>query len=339
MRFSFTEEQELTRSAFRELVQGAVTPARLRAAFTSETGRIPELWARLAEFGALGILLPESEGGMGLSEIELIVLLEEAGKVALPEPLLDTAAAVVPLLVTFVKDERARALLGRVAGGSVTVGVGWESRAYVANADSCGAFLLQRGEVLHLVPRSAVTLARQESVDGSRRLFRVSFHPAKGTELAEGGAVTAALSDAEDRAALGAAAELVGLGARVLEMAVDYAKKREQFGQPIGSFQAVKHLLVNGYQGMTFARPLVYRAAHSFARKDPGRSQHVSSAKAFASDAAWQAARAALQVHGAIGYSFEHDLHLFMKRIWALAADHGDAAWHRARVATSIVGE
>lgn len=339
MRFSFTDEQGMMRSSFRELLQNSSTPAMLRAAWTSETGRIPGLWARLAEFGALGLIAPESQGGTGLSEIELAVLLEESGRAALPEPLLETAAAVVPLLVSFASDERARAILERVTTGAAVVGVGWQGRPYVVNADSCDAFLLQREDSLHLVARDAVDLGRQESVDRSRRLFRVAFGPERATVLAQGRAAIGVLAEARDRAALAAAAELVGLGSRLLEMAVEYARTREQFGQPIGSFQAVKHLLVNAHLGITFARPLVYRAAHSFAHREPARSLHVSSAKASASDAAWQAARAALQVHGAIGYSYEHDLHLWMKRVWALAADHGDATWHRARVASSIVGE
>lgn len=339
MRFSFTDEQEMMRSSFRELLQGSCTPAMLRAAWTSETGRIPELWGRLAEFGALGLLAPESHGGLGLSEIELALLLEESGRAALPDPFLETAAAVVPLLVSFAVNERARALLQRITTGASVVGVGWEGRPYVMNADSCEAFLLHRKDSIHLVPRTEVDLYRQESVDRSRRLFRVSFVPSSATVLDRSRSLPSAVAEARDRAALGAAAELVGLGSRLVEMAIEYAKTREQFGQPIGSFQAVKHLLVNAHLGLTFARPLVYRAAHSFAHREPSRSLHVSSAKALASDAAWQAARAALQVHGAIGYSYEHDLHLWMKRVWALAADHGDAAWHRDRVASSVVGE
>src|SRR5439155_24977645 len=111
---------------------------------------------------------------------------------------------------------------------------------------------------------------------------------------------------------------------------------REQFGRPVGSFQAVKHHLADVLVQLELARPVVYRAAWSLAHRLPERSTHVSMAKACASDAAGEAARAALQCHGAIGYSFEHDLHLWMKRAWALARTWGDAAWHRARIGVNM---
>jgi alkylation response protein AidB-like acyl-CoA dehydrogenase len=141
------------------------------------------------------------------------------------------------------------------------------------------------------------------------------------------------LAAARDHAALGTAAQLVGLGQRMLELTIDHVKTRKQFGQAIGVFQAVKHQLVDARLALEFAAPLVYRAAHSIAHEDPERSLHVSMAKAFASEAALLAARKALQLHGAIGYSYEYELQLYMKRAWALAAAHGDALAHRTRIA------
>jgi alkylation response protein AidB-like acyl-CoA dehydrogenase len=125
----------------------------------------------------------------------------------------------------------------------------------------------------------------------------------------------------------------------MIELTVDYVKVRKQFGSAIGSFQAVKHHLTNALVKLELARPLVCRAAYSFAHDDAGRSAHVSMAKAAASDAAALAARVALQCHGAIGYTFEHDLPLFLKRAWALGSSWGDAAWHRARVGTTIFND
>ena len=123
----------------------------------------------------------------------------------------------------------------------------------------------------------------------------------------------------------------------MLDLTVEYAKARQQFGVPIGSFQAVKHHLADSRIAIEFARPLVYRAAWSITEGDPDASTHVSMAKALASEAATLTAGQALQCHGAIGYSYEYDLHLFMKRAWALAATWGDAAWHRARVGRAIL--
>ena len=141
-----------------------------------------------------------------------------------------------------------------------------------------------------------------------------------------------------DRGAYATAAQLLGLADRMIELTVDYAKERKQFGVPIGSFQAVKHHLANARLALEFARPLVYRAAYSVAHDDPDRSVHVSMAKAQASDAAMLASRVALQCHGAIGYTTEYDLHLYMKRAWALARAWGDASWHRRRIEQAILG-
>ena len=133
-----------------------------------------------------------------------------------------------------------------------------------------------------------------------------------------------------DRAALGAAAVLVGLAQRMLDLTVDYAKQREQFGVPIGSFQAVKHHLADALKELAFARPAVWRAG---AEPTP---VHVSMAKAMASDAASFVARQALQCHGAIGYTVEYELHRFLRQTWTLTRAHGDAAWHRERIATLL---
>ena len=140
----------------------------------------------------------------------------------------------------------------------------------------------------------------------------------------------ATMGDDPDRLALGAAAQLVGLGQRMLDLTVHYAKQREQFGVPIGSFQAVKHHLADALKELAFARPAVRRAAATMGPRD------ISMAKALASDAARFSGRQALQCHGAIGYTVEHDLHRFLKRTWILARTHGDAAWHRDRIARAL---
>jgi alkylation response protein AidB-like acyl-CoA dehydrogenase len=339
MHFAFTPDQELSRRTLRELLEKSCTPERVRGAWSSDTGRIGGLWAELAKFGVIGLTAPEAVGGMGLGELDLVLLLEESGRAALPEPLLENTAVAIPLLAALSAEARATALLESAAAGTSVVVVGLDSNPYVAGADVCDALVMQRRDEAHLVPRSQVELCGQRAVDHSRRLFRVSFRPDTSTCLARGEPVRQAFAEAFNRGALAAAAQLVGLGGRVIELAVEYAKTRRQFGQPIGSFQAVKHQLVDAYLGMAFARPLVYRAAYSMAHSDPDRAAHVSAAKSFASEAAWRASRTALQVHGAIGYSYEHDLHLWMKRIWALAAAWGDASWHRNRVASAILGE
>jgi Acyl-CoA dehydrogenase, C-terminal domain len=188
--------------------------------------------------------------------------------------------------------------------------------------------------------RDDVVVVAAESVDGARRLFGLDIRASRpwAAAPAESQAEYHAEVDlAFDRAALGTAAQLIGLADRMIEMTVAYACERRQFGVPIGSFQAVKHHLADARLALEFARPLVYRAAWTVAELDAERATAVSLAKASASDAALLAGRVALQCHGAIGYTTEYDLHLFMKRAWALAATWGDSAWHRARVGRAIL--
>lgn len=339
MRFAFTENQLLSRRTLRELLEKSCSAEQVRAAWSNESGRVPELWSKLVEFGVVGITAPAAHGGMGLGELDLVLLLEEAGRAALPEPILETTAVAIPLLAELTRDARCAALLERAAQGRAIAVVGLETMPYVPSADVADALVMQHRDEAHLLSKAEAELVPEPSVDRSRRLFRVKFRSTDSSCIARGADALRAFAGAFDRGALAAAAQLNGLAGRVLEMTIHHATTRRQFGQPIGAFQAVKHQLVDAYLGVAFARPLVYRAAHSLEHADPERALHVSAAKAFASDAAWKAARTALQVHGAIGYSYEHDLHLWMKRIWALAMAWGDAAWHRKRVASAILGE
>jgi alkylation response protein AidB-like acyl-CoA dehydrogenase len=199
----------------------------------------------------------------------------------------------------------------------------------VPDADRADVLVIERDGALIAVQPTDARLERQPSADGARRLFRVT--PDGGDTLASD------VAAAVDRGALAAAAQLVGIAAHLLEATVEYATQRQQFGVPIGSFQAVQHLLADVAIAVEFARPAVYKAAWDVARGAPDRATYVSLAKARASDAALLAARHSLQAHGAIGYTTESDLHLWMKRAWALAATWGDAAWHRARIAEAIL--
>jgi alkylation response protein AidB-like acyl-CoA dehydrogenase len=144
--------------------------------------------------------------------------------------------------------------------------------------------------------------------------------------------------DIRDRAVVGTAAQLVGLADRMIQLTVDYVKERHQFGVPVGSYQAVKHHLANAKLRLEYARPAVYRAAYALTHREPNRSRDASFAKVYANEAAALTAKVALQCHGAIGYSFEYDLHLWMKRAWVLQTAWGDTARHRARVADAVIG-
>jgi alkylation response protein AidB-like acyl-CoA dehydrogenase len=325
MRFAFSDDQLAFRDAVRDLLERECPPEVVRAAWTNETGRTDHVWKRLADMGVLGLIAPESSGGLGLTVLDLVLVLEETGRAALPEPIVEHTAVTLPLLPPDVQTA--------AAAGSITATAGLTGDPFVPYAESADLLVLQHDVALYAVAGNDVQLTPHASVDGSRRLSAVQWDPSPDTLVAS----KDALADALDRGALGVAAQLVGLANRMIDMTVEYARHREQFGVPIGSFQAVKHHLANSRVKLEFARPLVYRAAYSIAHDDPDRATHVSMAKAQSSDAAALAARVALQCHGAIGYSYEYDLHLFMKRAWALAAAWGDARWHRARVGRAIL--
>ncbi|MGZ8751910.1 MAG: acyl-CoA dehydrogenase family protein [Acidimicrobiia bacterium] len=316
MRFAFTEDQLAFRDAVRDLLAKECPPSTVREAWTNRSGRASAAWTALGEMGVLGALVPEAKGGLGLSEIDFVLLAEETGRAALPEPFVEHALVGAPLLATEA-----------AATGTTTVTAG---DPLVPYADT-SATVVRLGHESFVVERDAATLTPHRSVDHSRRLFDVaatgSSQPLDPHEV----------STAYWRGNLGFSAQLVGLGRHLLDTTAEYVVARHQFGAPIGSFQAIKHKLADVRIALEFAAPLVYRAAYSLTVADPAARTHVGMAKAASADAASLAARHALQCHGAMGYSFEYDLHLWIKRVWALAAAWGDAAWHRELVARAIL--
>ncbi len=330
MRFTFSDEQRAFQLAFRELLRRECPPSVVRAAWSEGTGRSAALWRKLAEQGIPAVLAPEAQDGLGGSELDLVLLFEEAGHAALPEPLLETCVGVA--LLRDAATGLAADWLPRVAAGEARLAIRLGAQLHVADAHVADLLLVEHAGELFALERAAASLVAERSVDGARRLFRLGAPPPATSRIASGEVARTALAAAADRAALLAAAELVGLGAQMIDMTAAYAKVREQFGRPIGSFQAVGHHLAEALLANEFARPVVHAAAYAMTRGEPDRAIAVSMAKARASDAATLAAKMALQCHGAIGYSFEHDLHLWMKRAWALAASFGDAASHRARI-------
>lgn len=332
MEFSFNDDQRLFQSTVRDLLDKECATEHVRAAWASDDGRVAGLWSRLTEIGVIGLTAPEAAGGLGLDEVDLVLLLEESGRASVPDPLVENTAVALPML----RDAGETEWLARITSGEALAAVGLASEPYVVAAGIADVLLLSVREELWAVPAREVATKEEPALDRGRRIHRVSWSPGPGACLARGAEALRLIDAAFDRAALGTAAQLVGLAGRIIEITAEYAREREQFGKAIGSFQAVKHHLANALIRLEFARPAVYRAAHSIATDAATRSRDVSMAKVFASEAGLLAARVGLQVHGAIGYTWEHDLHLFMKPVWARANAYGDPAWHRARVARAL---
>lgn len=327
MYFGFDAEQLAMRDGLRDLLTDACPPSVVRAEWDKplERGRASALWGQLADLGLLGLLGPVAEGGMGGDEVDLVLLMEECGRFAVPGPLLEHVAVGVPALVSS-GDERVAAAIA----GELVVAVHGPG-PYVVGADGADVLLVLDGAQARLAETEHVRLGEPvRSVDRSVRLFAPEV---SSSTLLDG--VDTEL--AYDRAALAVAAQLLGLADHMIEMTVRYVKARTQFGVPVGAQQAVKHHLATALIALEHARPVVLGAAYALANSHRHRRRDVSHAKVYAWRAAHGAARAALQCHGAIGYTWEHDLQLWMKRVWALAPAWGTVAEHELRVADAIL--
>jgi alkylation response protein AidB-like acyl-CoA dehydrogenase len=357
MRFAFTDDQIEFRDAVRDLLAKECPPEVVRAAWPDGTDahgarkgegaradadRVAKVWRDLAEMGVLGIGVSEANGGLGMAEIDWVLLAEETGYAALPHPFVETACVVAPLLddTDDPHGVLAELLAGERQAGAVPLTsalVPWgDAVTYLVSIDrgrggDAGwvARRIEGGLAVGDTPEHKRTLA--DAMDAGRRVVRL------GAWQADAGFALGTVAErAFDRGALGTAAQLVGLSRRMLDLTVAYVAERQQFGVPIGSQQAVKHHLADAAMAVRFAAPVVYAAAWELATGAPTASRTASTAKALASDAARLTARQALQCHGAIGYTVEYDLHLYLKRAEALSRSWGDAAWHRRRVAAAL---
>ncbi|MBJ22207.1 MAG: acyl-CoA/acyl-ACP dehydrogenase [bacterium] len=336
MQFNFTEDQLLLQETVRDFLQGECSVEFVREQWETETGRSPEFWARFAEIGVPGLLVPEEHGGLGMDETDLVLVLVEIGRAALAEPVVPTAAVAVPLLRDCGDEALAAAWLPKIAAGEAIVAVAQPSSPLVPEAEIADLLILRSGGGLYAVPASAARITPQKSNDPSQKLATVEFDPQPDQLIASGAEADRLEAAALDRGALACAAQQLGACEQLIAMSVEYTTERKQFGVPIGSFQAVKHQIADVKVQLEYARSHVERASHSVAREAASRSIDVSMAKISAGEAALQASSASLQVHGALGYTWEQDLHVWMRRAWTLDLAWGETAWHRERLAGAL---
>jgi alkylation response protein AidB-like acyl-CoA dehydrogenase len=326
VRFALSEEQR----SFAKAVDGLLSATDVSAATLAwghgDTAAGEALWVRLAEIGVTALGVPEELGGIGGSPVDVSVALDRIGYHGAPGPYVESVA-LAPILLASGPES---GLLERVAEGTARVTFALPPHApYALDAAwATDAFLVSDGSLSRAVVERALT-----SVDPARCLSAVSA----GDRLATTDASTVDL--ALDHAALATAAVLVGAGQRLLDEAVSYVGQRRQFGRVIGEYQAVKHLLADVRVALDFARPLVHGAALELAAGSPVASRDVSAAKVAASDAAHLAARTALQVHGAVGYTRELNLSIWILKVRALVGVWGTPAFHRGRILDSLTGD
>ncbi|MER6095542.1 acyl-CoA dehydrogenase family protein [Streptomyces sp. NPDC001728] len=341
MAFLPTEEQRAFARSLDAMLTAAGTPAVVRAWADGDPGPGRALWGRLAEAGVFALAVPEAYEGVGPLPVELAHALVESGRHAVPGPVVETVASAVLLgeLAGLGEPGPAKRLLPGLASGERTAtlamtGHGTESVRgcvpYALDADRADAVLVVRGEELWLAPGHGPV---RVSADPARRLAR----PAPGGELlAEGPAVAVAAARARRWAMLATAAQSLGVGLALLDRTVAYARQRTQFGTPIGAFQAVKHRLADTLLALEFARPLLFGAAVALAAGEDadvrGADGALAAAKVTTGEAGYTAARAALQIHGAVGYTEELDLSLWLRKARPLRDAWGSPAACRAAV-------
>jgi alkylation response protein AidB-like acyl-CoA dehydrogenase len=365
MYFDLNDEQQAIRSTAREFLAARYKSERIRELAEAEHGFEQADWEEMAGLGWPGLALPEEWGGQGLGIVELAVLFEELGYALAPTPLLSSTAAGLALATNGIDEQKER-WLRPLAGGELrgTVALfdsGTPARIgefeLEAKADGDG-IVLDGEKVLvldaasadfllvatadgrrHLVEREAegVTVTPEKSIDLTRRLYSVRLDGVRvGPEATLDGGQPEYLPVLW-RACVAVAAESTGIAQRTLEMAVSYAKDRQQFGRPIGSYQAVSHRCAQMLLETENSRSAVYGAAWAADADPESLPLAAAMAKAYASDAGWRVPDASIQVHGGIGFTWEHDLHFFLKRGKVNAATFGDAKWHRERVAEHVL--
>lgn len=324
--------------ALRELAADLCAPEHLRAVFEGRDSQGEARWLRLAELGLLGVLAPTEAGGLGLHDGDFVLLAEECGRSALPEPLTEQAGVAVPALRELATEPAAAGLLPRLVSGAARIAVAHPQNRLVHVPPAVTHWLLCTPERVALAAAAEVAAVAAPSIDAGRRLLVPQLNADAGVTLARGERAQSLGERVLRRGALYSAAQCLGLAERMLDLASDYAKERVQFGKPIGSYQAIKHHLASVAVKLEFARPVVYAAATRVTEDDARARAALSHAKLAAGDAAELAARTAIQVHGAMGYSWEVDLHFYMKRAWALQGTWGDRSFHARRVQSLVCG-
>jgi alkylation response protein AidB-like acyl-CoA dehydrogenase len=349
--FALNDDQEALRDGARDVLDGLASSPQVRAVVNRGGGWDAALWAAMVEQGWPGVAIPETLGGLGLGTVEVAVLLEGVGGHAAPAPFATTVLALDALAAAGDTDD-----IAAILGGDGLVCVAWSRRGDALRADAAGSGWLLHGrpDPVPYAPSAAAAVVVADTPDGPG-LFKVDLdpdHPVPAEPAMDrtrelgwlrfdatpttrlGG--TESVEALTNRGATYAAAEMLGGADRVLGMAVEYAKERVQFGRPIGSFQAVKHRCADMLVDVEGMRSSTYWAAWCIGADHPDASIAASTAKIWCSDASKRVMASALQVHGGIGFTWEHDLHLFMKRAQLDQLAFGDASYHRERLAALL---
>ncbi|HVN91175.1 MAG TPA: acyl-CoA dehydrogenase family protein [Candidatus Binataceae bacterium] len=374
MDFGFSEEQEMLRQSARALLEKECPSTLVRRLMEDEKGCDPALWKKMAELGWTGLVIPEEYGGSGLNYVDLVLVMEEMGRVVLPSPFIWTTM-VAEALIRAGSDAQKKALLPKIASGDLIATIAWlepsaswdpSSIALAARADGSNCILDgtklfvsdahiadcilvatrtsgagEDGITLFALEanRPGITITSLKTMDQTRKLSEVKFTGVKATPADVVGTIGKGwpiLSAIIDRGKVMLAAEMIGGAQKVLDLTVEYAKVRAQFGRPIGSFQAVQHKAANMMIDVEGAKSAIYYASWAVSNNVPDAPVAAAVAKAAASDAFRRVSADGIQLHGGIGFTWDHDLHIYFKRAKSSEFTFGDATYNRELIAHGI---
>ena len=375
MNFAFSEEQEELRRSVRRFLEDKSPVTEVRRLMETTEGYDPKVWAQMAnELGLQSLHIPEAYGGQGFSFVELVVVLEEMGRALLCAPFFSTVCLAADAIINAGTEEQKQALLPGIASGETIATLAftepsgkWDANGITMEAtpDGSGGYTLDGtkmfvldGHVANLVVVAAraagtggtegisfftvagdapgLTRAALPTMDQTRKQAKLEFSGVKAEPLGEEGAGWAALSKTLDQVAVCLAAEQVGGAQKCLDMSVEYAKVRIQFGRPIGSFQAIKHKCADMLLEVESSKSAAYYAGWAAAEDNDELPVVASLAKSYCSEAYFHAAAENIQIHGGIGFTWEHDAHLYFKRAKSSEILFGDPTYHRELLAQRI---
>jgi alkylation response protein AidB-like acyl-CoA dehydrogenase len=377
MDFGFSEEQDMLRQSARDFLVKESPMTYVRRMMEDDRGFSDDQWNKMAELGWMGLILPEQYGGSGLDFVDMVVVLEEMGRVVLPGPFFSTVILGGVALLEGGTDAQKKDLLPKLAAGKLRMtlaqlepnarwdgegvqleakkdGAGWKlsgTKLFVPDAHTADVLVVAArttpgskgadGVSLLLVDAKApgISTTLLKTMDQTRKLCEVGFKDvavAGDRLLGTPGQGWKLLDRVVDRGKVGICAEMCGGAQKVLEMSVEYAKVREQFGKPIGSFQAIQHKCANMLVEVESSKSATYYAAWAVANDVAEAPLAAAMAKAYTSDAYRHTAGEGIQIHGGIGFTWEHDMHIYFKRAKSSEVTFGDATWNRELVAQLI---
>ncbi|HET9533206.1 MAG TPA: acyl-CoA dehydrogenase family protein [Blastocatellia bacterium] len=371
MEFGFTQEQEMIRGQAAEFLKKEWPTGYVRELMESEHGHSDDLWEKMVSMGWMGLIFPEEYGGVGLSFVEQAVVLEQMGRALVPGSYFSTVLLAGLTLMEAASDEQKKRWLSPIAEGKLKATLALAERGVVSGSESItvradragGGYVINGtklfvpdahiadliicaartgdGISLFAIDRKSdgVGVTPLKTLDQTRRLYELSFEQVKtspSSMIGEPGRAWPSMERVLNKAVVGVCAEMAGGTTRALEMSVEYAKARVQFGRPIGSFQAIQHRCADMLLLAESARSAVYAAACAASEGDENLPLMASISKAYTSEAYTRVTGEAIQIHGGMGFTWEHDVHLYFKRAKADEVSFGDASYHRERVARLI---